>query len=72
MFAVSCLVMLVRAGELGLLIVGGPEHREYRFANGGELDDDGRYGVNVDTGLMQDFGPTVLLPMQDDGGIGEG
>lgn len=39
------------------------EHRSYRFATSEEVDN-ARHGVNVDTGLEQDFGPTVLIPAE--------
>ncbi|KAM0424455.1 hypothetical protein ACHAPT_010379 [Fusarium lateritium] len=37
------------------------ESRSYRIASGEEVDEK-RHGVNIDTGLDQDFGPTLLLP----------
>ncbi|KAK3325410.1 histidine phosphatase superfamily [Apodospora peruviana] len=40
------------------------ECRRYRFAREDEDMDGRRYGVNRDTGLMQDFGPSVLLPLE--------
>lgn len=47
------------------------ERRGYRFAEEeeeegkeGEMEgDEGRWGVNIDTGLRQDFGLTVLVPV---------
>ncbi|RSL46209.1 hypothetical protein CEP54_013948 [Fusarium duplospermum] len=38
-----------------------PKHRSYQFASGEEADKK-RVGVNIDTGLEQDFGPTLLVP----------
>ncbi|KAM0553132.1 hypothetical protein ACHAPJ_007682 [Fusarium lateritium] len=35
------------------------EHRSYRFADDNEVEKE-RYGINIDTGLKQDFGPTLL------------
>jgi hypothetical protein len=37
------------------------EHRSYQLASGEEVDKK-RLGVNIDTGLEQDFGPTLLVP----------
>ncbi|KAK3352248.1 histidine phosphatase superfamily [Lasiosphaeria hispida] len=39
------------------------EHRRYRFATEGE--DGKRHGVNRDTVLPQDFGPTLLVPVDE-------
>ncbi|RGP78691.1 aminopeptidase 2 [Fusarium longipes] len=39
------------------------EYRSYRFADADEVGDDKRFGVNVDTCLKQDFGPTLLMPL---------
>ncbi|KAF4453654.1 hypothetical protein F53441_3663 [Fusarium austroafricanum] len=38
------------------------EHRSYRFAADDEVEKE-RFGVNVDTGSKQDFGPTLLMPV---------
>lgn len=61
------IAFLVRGRRFGM-----GEGRGYRFL--GEEDDDGedagkgeeerRFGVNVDTGMGQDFGPTVLVDVE--------
>ncbi|CAM1501140.1 Fc.00g103020.m01.CDS01 [Cosmosporella sp. VM-42] len=39
------------------------EHRQYRFAEELELYDGDSLGTNIDSGLEQDFGPTMFLPV---------
>lgn len=51
----------------------GTEHRRYRFASGEGVENEGdRFGVNVDSGLVQDFGPTLLVPVGNGGGEDKG
>ena len=59
----------VSVGTFVLLMLGWvvPEHRRYRFAGEGEVGDGDRYEANIDSGLLQDFGPTFLVPVEDDG-----
>ncbi|RSL67899.1 hypothetical protein CEP53_002796 [Fusarium sp. AF-6] len=59
-------IFLVTHRGLVAFLVQGPrfsvcEHRSYQFAAGEEVDKK-RLGVNIDTGLEQDFGPTLLVP----------
>ncbi|KAI1055886.1 hypothetical protein LB506_009169 [Fusarium annulatum] len=61
-------IMLVTHRGIAAFLVQGDrfsvcEHRSYRFATSEEVDN-ARHGVNVDTGLEQDFGPTVLIPAE--------
>ncbi|KAJ4117152.1 hypothetical protein NW765_010566 [Fusarium oxysporum] len=60
--------MLVTHRGIAAFLVQGDrfsvcEHRSYRFATNEEVDK-ASHGVNVDTGLEQDFGPTVLIPAE--------
>nr|CEG04584.1 unnamed protein product [Fusarium clavum] len=41
------------------------EYRSYRFADGEEAEKN-RHGINVDSGLKQDFGPTLLMPLAEE------
>jgi hypothetical protein len=41
------------------------EGRGYRFLDEGEDGKEMRFGVNVDTGERQDFGPTVLVEVSE-------
>ncbi|KAH6899657.1 histidine phosphatase superfamily [Thelonectria olida] len=43
------------------------ECRSYRFASREEADK-ARDGINIDRGIKQDFGPSVLLPIHPQGG----
>lgn len=43
----------------------GVEYRSYRFAEAEEVEKN-RYGINVDSGLKQDFGPTLLMPLAEE------
>ncbi|KAJ4227906.1 hypothetical protein NW759_003996 [Fusarium solani] len=59
-------IFLVTHRGLVAFLVQGPrfsvcEHRSYQLASGEEVDKK-RLGVNIDTGLEQDFGPTLLVP----------
>lgn len=42
------------------------EHRSYRFAADDEVEE-ARHGVNIDTGLKQDFGPSLLMQVGESG-----
>ncbi|GAB1318263.1 Phosphoglycerate mutase [Madurella fahalii] len=59
--------LVTHRGFIAFLVQGEKfdvcEHHQYRFAAEDEVGG-GRYGVNRDTGLMQDFGPTLLLPTE--------
>lgn len=56
-------VFAVRVPIHAEVLADDVEHRSYRFATNEEVDK-ARHGVNVDTGLEQDFGPTVLIPAE--------
>lgn len=56
-------VFVVSVSLKSEILADDVEHRSYRFATSGEVDKV-RHGVNVDTGLEQDFGPTVLIPAE--------
>ncbi|KAF4953009.1 hypothetical protein FSARC_12489 [Fusarium sarcochroum] len=43
------------------------EYRSYRFAADDEVEKE-RYGINIDTGLKQDFGPTLLMLQGEEDG----
>ena len=47
------------------MLTNGVEYRSYRFAEAEEIEKN-RRGINVDSGLKQDFGPTLLMPLPEE------
>ncbi|KAK3374158.1 histidine phosphatase superfamily [Lasiosphaeria ovina] len=62
------IVLVTHRGFVAFLVPGARfglcESRRYRFATESEAERE-RFGVNVDSGEAQDFGPTVLVPCED-------
>ncbi|KAM0353047.1 hypothetical protein ACHAPU_001933 [Fusarium lateritium] len=54
----------LKAMGAGTLLTWYTEYRSYQFADDDDVEKD-RYGVNVDTGLKQDFGPSLLIQAGD-------
>ncbi|UZP40141.1 hypothetical protein NXS19_007957 [Fusarium pseudograminearum] len=61
------IVLVTHRGFAAFMVQGDRfsvcEYRSYRFADTDEIDQDKRFGLNVDTCVKQDFGPTLLLPL---------
>ncbi|KAK3938532.1 hypothetical protein QBC46DRAFT_162323 [Diplogelasinospora grovesii] len=58
--------LVTHRGFISFLVQGerfdSCECRSYRFATEQQVNEETRYGINPDSGLRQDYGPTVLLP----------